>query len=110
MSILKWLRLPSSSNLSQVASSWASRSARLELAELGFGRKAFANEIQHFALVGKLAGVQFGIHQLVIEFQLEAAAAGRNQRQAGDALLIGFHKLGRQTDGLGLVISERAIT
>lgn len=57
----------------------------------------------------ELPGVQLGIHQLSVELELKGAAAGGNQRQAGNLLLVCFQELGRQTDGLRLVISHRAV-
>ena len=60
-------------------------------------------------LLGKLARLQFGIEQAPVGDQLEAAAAGRDQFQALDALFESGQQLARQTDGLRFVVSHRAV-
>ena len=60
--------------------------------------------------VRELAGIQFRVQQLAIDGQLEATAAGWNQLQILDLLLEGGQQLGRQTDGLGLVVSHRTVS
>src|SRR5581483_2840940 len=60
-------------------------------------------------LVGELAGLELGVDQLGVEGHLEAPAAGGDQPQLVDLLLEHREELGRQTDGLGLVVSDRAV-
>ena len=67
------------------------------------------NRVEHPLLVGKLAHLEFRVHQIPVERQLETAAAGRDQLQLANLLLERRQQLGRQTDGLGLVTSGRAI-
>ena len=69
----------------------------------------FADLGEDRLFVGELAGLELGIHQLVIDRQLKTPAAGRLQLQALKALFVLAEDLGRQTDGLRLVVSSRAI-
>ena len=70
----------------------------------------FADLGEDRLFVGELAGLELGIHQLVIDRQLKTPAAGRLQLQALKALFVLAENLGRQTDGLRLVVSSRTIT
>ena len=70
----------------------------------------FAYFGDHRLFVGKLAGLKFGIHQLVVDRQFKTPAAGRLQLHALKTLFVLAENLGRQTDGLRLVVSSRAIT
>ena len=70
----------------------------------------FADLGEDRLFVRKLAGLELGIHQLVIDRQLKTPAAGRLQLQALQALLVLAEDLGRQPDGLRLVVSSRTIT
>src|SRR5688572_839964 len=69
------------------------------LAELG----------DELALVGKLTRLQLRIDELAVDRELETTAAGWNQRQALYLLLVGSQDSVRQTDGLRLIASQRAI-
>jgi len=60
--------------------------------------------------VRKLAGLQLRVNQLAIGSQLETAAAARNQFQVLDLLFESGQELGRQTDGLGFVVSHRTVS
>jgi hypothetical protein len=72
-------------------------------------REAGAQGVEHPLLVGELAGLEFGVDQLAVGGQLEAAAARGDQLQLADALLVRRKQLARQTDGLRLVTSHRAV-
>lgn len=58
--------------------------------------------------VWKLTRGQFGIDQLAVDADLEPAAAGRHERQPAEGLFE-LQEFLRQTDGLRLVVSSRAI-
>lgn len=68
-----------------------------------------ADDLEHLLLVGKLAGLELRVHEIAVERQLEAAAAAGDQLQLVDLLLVRGQQFGRQTDGLRLVISHRAV-
>jgi hypothetical protein len=59
--------------------------------------------------VGELARGELAINQVAIEGDLEAAALAGNELQAGEAEFETLEQAGRQTDGLRLVASGRAI-
>jgi hypothetical protein len=63
----------------------------------------------HLPLIGKTACLELRVEQFAIDSQLETAAAGGNQLQFLNLLFVGAEQLGRQTDGLGLVVSHRAV-
>ena len=65
--------------------------------------------VGHRPLVGELAGLELRVHQLPVEGELEAPAAGRDQLQLVDLLLELGQQLGRQTDGFRLIVSDRTI-
>ena len=60
-------------------------------------------------LIRELAGFEFGVDELAIDRDLETPASGWNEFQILDLLLVGVQELARQTDGLGFVISHRAV-
>src|SRR4051794_12655864 len=68
-----------------------------------------AHRIEHPLIFGKLARFQLRVDQLVIDGDLEAASAGRNELETLNLLLVRTQQLARQTDGLRLVVSHRAI-
>ena len=59
--------------------------------------------------VRELAGLQLRVDQLPVEGQLKAAALAGEELELVDLLLVGGEQLGRQTDGLGLVVSHCAV-
>jgi hypothetical protein len=59
--------------------------------------------------VWKLAGFQLGIDQVAVDAQLEASASRGDELELFDLLLVGGQQLARQTDGLRLVVSHRAV-
>jgi hypothetical protein len=75
-----------------------------------FALPPFADFRNERFLVGELAGLEFRVHQVAIDGDFKATAAGRLQLQALDTLLELAEDLGRQTDGLRLVVSSRAVT
>ena len=70
----------------------------------------FINLSNNLVLVGKLPGFQFGIDEVSVDRQLEAASARWLQFKSLKPLLVLSQNLGRQTDGLGLVVSFGAVT
>ena len=69
----------------------------------------FTDFCHHRVFVGKLAGLQLRVDQLVVDCQLETAATGGFQFQTLKFLFELSQHFGRQTDGLGLVVSSRAV-
>ena len=59
-------------------------------------------------MIRELPGGFFGINGFAIDADLKHPAAGRHQRERGDGLLEP-QKFLRQTDGVWLVVSSRAI-
>src|SRR4051812_12363639 len=66
----------------------------------GFLFQAGPDGVEDPLLVGKLAGLELGVDQFPVHGDLEGAAAGGDQLQVLDALLVLGQELGRQTDGL----------
>jgi hypothetical protein len=60
-------------------------------------------------LVGELAGGELAVNQVAIAGDLEAAAFAGDELQAGEAEFEPLEQASRQTDGLRLVASGRAI-
>jgi hypothetical protein len=60
-------------------------------------------------LIGEFAGLELRVDQLAVDGELEATTAGWDEFEALDLLLVGRQKLARQTDGLWLVVSHRAV-
>lgn len=65
--------------------------------------------LNHLALVGEFSGGELGVDEVFAHGQFKAAAGGGLQLEAGDLLLELRQKLGRQTDGRGLIVSSRAV-
>ena len=58
--------------------------------------------------VGPVSGIEFGMEQFAIGANFKSAAARRNERERFDAFAE-FKNFGRQTDGLGRVVSNHAV-
>ena len=58
--------------------------------------------------IGPVAGVEFGMEQFAIGANFKSAAARRKERERFDAFAE-FKNFGRQTDGLGRVVSNHAV-
>ena len=58
--------------------------------------------------VGPIAGFQLGMDELSLGANFKGAAAGRNESEGRNAFSE-FEDLGRQTDGLGRVVSNHAV-
>jgi hypothetical protein len=71
---------------------------------------ARADLLDQGRLVGELPGFELRVEQVAVHLQLEAAALRRDERQFLDLLLVLRQQLGRQTDGLRLVVSHRAVS
>ena len=65
-----------------------------------------ADCVNQVIFVGKLARLELGIQRLATHGELEAASAGRNHHETTDGALVTRQELGRQTDGLRLVVSK----
>jgi hypothetical protein len=59
--------------------------------------------------VRKLSGFELRVNQFAIQRDLEAATAGRDERELLDFLFEVVEQFGRQTDGLRFVSSDRAV-
>src|SRR4051812_4189520 len=71
--------------------------------------QAAPDGLDHRLLVGELAGLQLRVDQFAVGAQLEAATARGNQLEILNLLLVSGEQFGRQTDGLRLVVSHRAV-
>ena len=87
------------------------------MADAGAGGAVVGARLQPLAdlgddllFVGERAGLELRIHQLVVDRQFKTPAAGRLQFQALKALFVLAKNLRRQTDGLRLIVSRRAVT
>ena len=58
--------------------------------------------------VRPIAGIEFGMEEFAIGSNFKRAAARRDERERRDALAE-FNNFGRQTDGLGRVVSDDAV-
>ena len=58
--------------------------------------------------VGPVSGIEFGMEQFAIGANFKCAAARWDERERFDAFAE-FKYLGRQTDGLGRVVSDHAV-
>jgi len=65
--------------------------------------------VQHPLFIGKLTGVELGIHQVPIQGQLKTTARGRDEFEIADLLFVSGQQLARQTDGLRFIISHGTI-
>ena len=59
--------------------------------------------------IGELAGLELRVNQLTIHGQLETSATTRDELEVGDLLFVFSEQLLRQTDGLRLIVSHRAV-
>lgn len=66
-------------------------------------------ELDHQGIfIGELSDLLLGMDELAIDFDIEDAAATGDKGQVLDARTEGVEQSGRQTDGLGCVISHHA--
>lgn len=63
----------------------------------------------HLAGLGVTTGLGLGEQAHVIDVDLEDPAARGHEDELGDVVLVLFEQLGRQTDGLLRVASDRAV-
>ena len=68
-----------------------------------------AQRLQDLGWLGEPPLLELGEHLPAVHGDLEAARVTRNQGEGGDVLLERVEQLVRQTDGLGLVVSHRAV-
>ena len=68
----------------------------------------FLNRSDDLVEVGPITGIEFGMEQFAIGANFKGAAARRNERERFDAFAE-FKNFGRQTDGLGRVVSNHAV-
>src|SRR3954469_1840740 len=71
--------------------------------------QALADLLQHFLFVGELAGLKLGVDEFVAHGEFKAASHRRLQLQRLDLAFVLAQNPGRQTDGLRLVVSGRAV-
>ena len=89
------------------------RNCELRIADCGL-KKRTAKLFKLFDLaddlveVGPVTGIEFGMEQFAIGANFKSAAARGDERERFDAFAE-FKNLGRQTDGLGRVVSDDAI-
>lgn len=76
--------------------------------DFGLGLHLGVNDLEDSVEIGEGPRGFLGVNGLAIDTDLKDTAAGRHELQPTDALLE-LQELGRQTDGLGLVVSSRAI-
>ena len=88
---------------------WPSSVARTSQLNACLALHARADGLNGPLFVWKLAGFQLGIDQVAVDAQLEASAARGDELELFDLLLVGGQQLARQTDGLRLVVSHRAV-
>src|SRR5947209_2406338 len=69
----------------------------------------FRQRVHYPFFIRELAGLEFGVDQFTVEGDLETPASRRDQLEVLDLLLVGGEELARQTDGLGFVVSHRAV-
>lgn len=74
-----------------------------------FSSRSGSQRIENRLLFRELSGFQLGIDQLTIHSQLEAPSHRRDQLQILHFLLKSRKNFCRQTDGLRLVVSSRAV-
>jgi pre-rRNA-processing protein TSR3 len=70
---------------------------------------ASADRFHYLLFVRELPGLEFRVHQVPVHGQLKATSAGGDQLEVLDLLFVPSQQFGRQTDGLRLVVSHRAI-
>src|SRR5262245_57178179 len=68
-----------------------------------------AHRRDHRLLIRELAGLELRVQPLSSHRELKTPTLGGNHYEAADRLLVLWQELGRQTDGLGLVISKSAV-
>ena len=68
-----------------------------------------ADCFSQLVFVGERARLELGIEQLASHCQLEAASPGGNHYETTDGALVPRQELGRQTDGLRLIVSKRTV-
>ena len=68
----------------------------------------FLNRADDLVEIGPVAGIELGVKELAIGANFKGAATRWNQGQRFDAFTE-FENFRRQTDGLGLVVSNHAI-
>jgi hypothetical protein len=73
------------------------------------GFQSFPQGVDDPLFIRKLARLELGVDQLSVDGDLEAAASRGDQLQLLDLLLVGGEQFVRQTDGLRLVVSHRAV-
>jgi hypothetical protein len=68
-----------------------------------------ADLVDHPFFIGELACGKFRVQQLAVDRYFETSSLARDQFQIVDLLFVSVEQLARQTDGLGLVVSHRAV-
>lgn len=84
--------------------------AIIAIRDRGRSAQLLADLADQFVLVRKRARLELGIDQLPVERHFKASPTGRLQLEAFDLLFVAGEQFRRQTDGLRLVVSHRAVT
>ena len=71
--------------------------------------EAGTDRVEYPLLIGELTRLEFRVNQVPVDGQLKTSAAGRDQLQVADLLLVGGQELARQTEGFGLIVSDRTV-
>jgi hypothetical protein len=71
--------------------------------------EAGADSVEDPLLLREVLRLELGVDQLAVQGDFKAAAASGDQLEVADFLLVGRQQLARQTEGLRLVVSHRAI-
>ena len=77
--------------------------------KLRFHFQSTCRQFHYRVFIGKLIRFKFGIHEFAVEGDLETASTIRDQCHRLDLLLELRHQFARQTEGLWLVTSRRAV-
>jgi hypothetical protein len=67
------------------------------------------DELQDFALLREAVELELREEELAVDGDLEPAAVARDERERGEPALERLEQSSRQTGGLGLVVSHRAV-
>jgi hypothetical protein len=73
------------------------------------GPEHATHRLHELILVGEFVRLELRVQRLAAHRQLEASPLRGDQDITADRALVAGQELGRQTDGLGLVVSQRAV-
>jgi hypothetical protein len=76
---------------------------------VGSSPERFADRFNQLVFVGELARLELGVELPAAHGKFEAASCGGNHDESTNGALVTRQKLGRQTDGLGFIVSKCAV-